>query len=58
MERDELMGLTAAAKCAADAGITDPLTAFMSVFHPEKNLHTPEMTQERRRSREQQRGYR
>lgn len=58
IERDELMELAAAAKCATDAGITDPLTAFMSVFHPEVDLHSPEMIEARRDSREKQRGYR
>jgi hypothetical protein len=58
MERDEMMELTAAAKCVADAGITDELGAFMAVFHPEVNMQTPNMITARRESREKARGRR
>lgn len=56
-EGEDVRDLARRAKCAADAGITDPLSAFMSVFHPEVDLHSPEMLAARAESRKQQRGY-
>lgn len=32
---DDLMSLARRAKAAVDFGVTDELTAFMAVFHPE-----------------------
>ena len=53
-EDDSLMDLARRAKCAADAGVTDPLTAFMAVFHPDVDMTTPEMREARAESRRNQ----
>jgi hypothetical protein len=48
---DTLMDQARRAKCAVDAGITDDLTAFMAVFHPEVDLHSLTMIKARAESR-------
>tara|TARA_B100001146_G_C16052770_1_gene378634 strand:- start:350 stop:529 length:180 start_codon:yes stop_codon:yes gene_type:complete len=42
-DRDTLMHNTRAALCAAEAGIVDPMDAFMAVFHPEVDRNSPRM---------------
>lgn len=53
---EDIRDLARRAKCAADANITDPFTAFMAVFHPEVDLTTPAMREARADSRRKQRG--
>jgi hypothetical protein len=50
-ENDSLMDLARRAKCAVNNGITDELTGFMAVFHPEVDMTTPEMRQARAENR-------
>jgi hypothetical protein len=54
---ESLMDLARRNKAAADAGITDELSAFMATFHPEVDMHTPTMIRARQDSRRRGRGY-